>query len=507
MKILTNLLFPVAFFLLFGSTIQAQNQIDGYVLYNSIGENTTFLIDKNRNIAHTWNLQNPCNYTVLLKDNGNIVRGAIRTNNAINGPAVGGLLQEIDPQGNIVWEFEYSNSDHVLHHDITLMPNDNVLLTAWEVKRASELTERGYVGNISQRYATHFIEVSQAGTGGEIVWEWHIWDHMIQDTDPGKVNYGVVKNHPELMNINVAVQGFGGADWFHVNGVDYNEELDQIAFSSRFLSEIFIIDHSTTTEEAAGHTGGNAGKGGDFLYRWGKPSNYRVQGTQTINGPVHDVRWIPNDGRPRGGFLQYFNNIGNGSASTVDAIELPFSADGYNYELNSGQAYLPSTFDWRHTCFGNAQGQSSSITLPNGNTFVNLSSQYMYEVNALGSLIWQYSAGPAKAFRYTCNHPGIQALSNQGVIENLCMVSSVDDITTEQIKISPNPSNGLFQIHHLPSTYKVDNIQVIDLLGKTIQTFGQVSKLDLSHQKAGIYFIKIQFDNKKVVTQKVSIVK
>ncbi|MFT5802699.1 MAG: hypothetical protein ACI956_002520 [Nonlabens sp.] len=36
--------------------------------------------------------------------------------------------------------------------------------------------------------------------------------------------------------------------------------MDQIALSVRKMSEVIIIDHSTTTAEAASHNGGNSGK-------------------------------------------------------------------------------------------------------------------------------------------------------------------------------------------------------------------------------------------------------
>ena len=75
--------------------------------------NTTYLIDENQNIAHTWNLSTECNYTVQLKDNGNIVRGGKYAQNALNGAAIGGMVQEIDPSGNVVWEYIYSNANHV----------------------------------------------------------------------------------------------------------------------------------------------------------------------------------------------------------------------------------------------------------------------------------------------------------------------------------------------------------------------------------------------------------
>ncbi len=492
------------------SNLQAQ-EFDGYALYNATNNNTTYLIDKEGDIAHTWSLSRPCNYAVLLMPNGNIMRGAVAQSNQITGAAVGGLVQEIDPDGNVVWEFTYSSSQYVAHHDITLMPDGNVLLTAWEVKSSAELQAAGYTGTSNTRYPTHFVEVAQDGTGGKIVWEWHMWDHMIQDADANKPNYGVVSEHPELMNINVATSssggpggGGGGGDWFHVNGVHYNAELDQIVFSSRFLSEILIIDHSTTTEQAASHKGGNSGKGGDILYRWGNPSNYGVSGTQTIAGAVHDARWIPDDGRPRGGYIQFFNNVGVGGKSTADAIELPFAEDGYNYERVSGQAYGPTSTTWRHTCLDNANGQSASNSMPNGNVFVNLSKAYMYETDADGNLIWQYNANTQKAFRYTCSYPGIRTLIGQGVIEDLCQTVGIEDeIAQQSIQISPNPSTGIFHIESLLEGHQMTGVTVFNLLGEKVQGLAKVSEIDLTDFATGVYFVHIQLDNQQTIAKKI----
>ena len=410
---------------------------NGFALYNSLQSNIAYLVDENGTIRHTWSCSYPCNYAVLLKDNGNIMRGGALPSTQLSGAAKGGIVQELDPQANVVWQFQYSSSTYLQHHDICLMPNGGVLLTAWETKTLSELQAIGYTGN-SAKWPTQLVEVQQNGTGGQIVWEWHMFDHLIQDTDPNKPNYGVIANNPQLMDINVTTSGGGGGpggssgDWFHINGVDYNDSLDQIVFSSRYVNEIFVIDHSTTTAEAASHSGGNSGMGGDLLYRWGKPSNYDAPGTQYIPGPVHDARWIPYDGRKDAGHIMFFNNRGiSTTTSTVDAILAPHN--GYTYSLTPGQAYAPSAPDFRHVCVNNASGQSAADRLSNGNTFVNLSGKYMYEVDSNDVVIWQYSAGPAKAFRYECDHPGIIALLGA----NPCNLTSVEEIRAAETKSIP----------------------------------------------------------------------
>ena len=481
---------------------------DGFALYNKQNVNTAYLIDENGDIAHTWSCNVGCNYAVLLKENGNIVRGGKYSGNQLTGAAIGGLVQEIDPSGNIVWEFVYSNSEHCSHHDITLV-GDNVLLTAWEVKSASEVSAAGY-STTSDKWPTHFVEVAQNGTGGEIVWEWHIWDHLIQDVDPGAPNYGNIADNPQLIDINIIQSGGGpggpgggGGDWFHVNGVDYNADLDQIAFSSRFASEIYIIDHSTTTAEAASHAGGNSGMGGDILYRWGNPSNYNTSGTQVIPSAVHDVRWIEDDGRPNGGFLQIFNNSGGGgSQSTIDAIETPIDpTNGNTYSKTPGQAYEPTSYSWRYECAYSASGQSASNRMYNGNIFVNASGGQggdgiMYETDPTGTnIIWQYNGdGPAKAFRYECNYPGIIELLNDP-----CDVSHLEALATNKIEIFPNPSSGLFQVFGVEGKA---TISVFDAFGTLIQEIQEMS-IDISHCAEGLYFIHVVKENGEIISKRI----
>tara|TARA_B100001175_G_scaffold60215_1_gene48866 strand:- start:583 stop:1296 length:714 start_codon:yes stop_codon:yes gene_type:complete len=162
------------------------------------------------------------------------------------------------------------------------------------------------------------------------------------------------------------------------------------------MSEIYIIDHSTTVEEAASHEGGNSGKGGDFLYRWGNPQIYnRGNNSTQILDDQHSVNWIP-EGYPGEGNLILFNNRHQGNQSAGLEFEPPLMDDG-NYTLLGTQPYGPQEPTWvYHPGPGwHTNVQGGAFRLPNGNTLLTVCDDAeIYEVTYAGQQVWEY------------NHPG-----------------------------------------------------------------------------------------------------
>jgi hypothetical protein len=249
----------------------------------------------------------------------------------------------------------------------------------------------------------------------------------VQEYDSTKKNYGDVSNHPELIDINF---GPAKADWTHVNSVDYNEEFDQLLICSRELNEIWVIDHSTTTEEAAGHSGGNYGKGGDILYRWGNPQSYRAgnENDRQLFNP-HDANWIE-PGCPGEGNILIFNNQRelenepNPSLrkySTVDEIETPVDKRGNYYRI--GGAFGPVTPIWSYQDsdphYFYSYHLSGAQRLPNGNTLICEGAKgKFFEVTPEKGIVWKY-VNPygtpnhvANIYRYSKDYPGIKNLLN-----------------------------------------------------------------------------------------------
>lgn len=405
-----------------------EEAFEGYTLFSPVISLNTFLINNSGEVVHTWESRFKPALSVYLLENGNLIRTAFPGfNPRFWGGGIGGRVEIIDWNGTVVWEFEYTNSEHCLHHDVEFLPNGNVLMITWEYRSAAEAIAAGRNPNyltMGQLWPDHIIEIQPTGElGGDTVWEWHAWDHLIQDFDPTKENYGVVGDHPELIDVNYGQRVL--ADWLHINSVDYNEEFDQIILSVHSFDEIWVIDHSTTTEEAAGHTGGNSGNGGDLLYRWGNPQAYRAgnEDNQKFYSQ-HDAQWIKPDHPGVGNILVFNNGWGRpgGDYSSVEEIVPPVDGNG-NYSLQPGSAYEPEEPIWTYasenlTDFF-ALNLAGAQRLPNGNTLIcNGPFGFFFEVTPEKEIVWEYlNQEPNlidnhvfKIHRYAPDYPGLENL-------------------------------------------------------------------------------------------------
>jgi hypothetical protein len=374
--------------------------------------NETHLIDMEGRVVQTWRSDCQPALSAYLLENGNLLRsGALPPRERpFGGPGAGGRIQQFTWDGELVWDFKLVVDRQLPHHDITPLPNGNVLVVAWDKKSFDEANAAGRrkrpIGE-GDLLSDCILEIKPTGkTTGEVVWQWHVWDHLIQDYDQTKANYGDVSAHPELIDVNLGEEMFGRwaggmrdltTDWTHINSVAYNAQLDQIVLSVRAFSEIWIIDHGTTTAEAAGHTGGRRGKGGDLLYRWGNPRTYRC-GSRSDQRlfKQHDAHWIP-PGLPGAGHILLFNNGNNrpdGMYSTADEIVLPADADG-RYRLTPGQAFEPDEAVWSYAAPNKRELFSMVVSgaqrLANGNTLICAgASGLLLEVTPEGEQVWKY---------------------------------------------------------------------------------------------------------------------
>jgi len=364
----------------------------GYTLFAPKHYLVTYLIDNKGQKINSWTSQYEPGQSVYLLENGHLLHCCFTKGPGGIGGGEGGRLEEYDWEGNLVWEYWCSDEKKMMHHDVEILPNGNILAMIVEKKSYDECIAAGFSPNsLRDGYLLpeYIVELEKKGKNdANIVWEWHVWDHLIQDNDPNKPNYGEPSEHPR--RIWVEVNGRRATSfWNHMNSIDYNEELDQIMLSVRGCSELWILDHSITTEQAKG-------KGGDLLYRWGNPAAYD-RGTKNDQQlfQQHDAQWIKK-GCPGAGNILIFNNglkRANGgrlSYSSVDEIIPP-----KNYTLKKGKAYGPEKPKWSYTAPNKTDFYAEAISgcqrLPNGHTLIcDGTSGVFFEVNPKGEKTWEY---------------------------------------------------------------------------------------------------------------------
>ena len=434
----------------------------GYTLFAPKHHTMIYLMDNEGRAVHSWKSQYEPGQSVYLLENGHLLHCCFTKNRGFTSGGEGGRLEEFDWDGNLVWEFEYSTDQHLSHHDIKPLPDGNVLVLAVEKKSYEDCMAAGFNPRMmrdQQLFPEFFIEVQPTRPkGGKIVWEWHVWDHLIQENDRTKANYGNVAKHPELIDVNCNGRATP-AFWNHGNSIAYNAQLDQIMLSARGCNEIWVVDHSTTTQEAASHAGGKREKGGDLLYRWGNPAAYQ-RGSRNDRQlfQQHDAQWIP-EGCPGAGHILIFNNGLDRGYSTIEEIVPPMDDRG-NYVLSAKGTYGPPKPVWKYQAAKPEDFYSAEISgahrLPNGNTLICAGVKgTFFEVTSAGETVWQY-VNPVV-------HNGILAQGEKSGLDH-----------------RGHNWNAVFKIHRYPIDYP-------GLAGKDLKPIGPIEQPESQCGKTGFH--------------------
>lgn len=495
-----------------------ESKSNGYTLFTSLNDDRIFLINNCGEVVNQWTSQwgggaTQTSRMVYLLENGNLLLGS------------GFDVEVRDWDNNVIWGINYQDEfGFRIHHDIEPLPNGNILVLVRDSYTNTEMFAEGLDTSYPEDSLVleRIVEIQPVGTdSANIVWEWKLFDHLVQEFDNTKPNFGVVASNPQLLDMNY--DDGHGSNPIHANAVEYNATLDQIAVSARHLSEVFIIDHSTTTAEAASHSGGTYGKGGDFLWRWGNPEVYN-QGTIADRklGRQHDIKWIA-DG-PHAGKMSVFSNDGYGTDLAASSIHIIDQNDTNGvYSMSSGK-FLPQDYFWSYdgTILGEVmfEGSRSGVQImANGNALINETGKGKFtEVNGSGEVVWVYmiptasnatfnqfedptGTGSFRAHRYPENYVGFNGVTfnNTGIIEDVNSISencanllSVDETSLNDLSVYPNPTQGILNFSF---TQSIDRVQVYNITGSVVLSKENVSSINLENLSDGMYMVKVSVDN------------
>lgn len=520
--------------------IQYTTPPSGYMLFAPIANTRTYLLDPCGREVHQWNSSYQPGLGAQLQPDGTLYRTGNVNNTIYQGGGRGGVIERWSWDGDLLWSYALSNDSLCQHHDFTVLPNGNLLVIAWDRKTGAEAIARGKNPALTQDWllSERIMELQPTGTNDAVVvWQWKLWDHLVQAFDAGLPNYAVVSEHPERMNINF-VQGLPtNTDWIHLNGIDYNEELDQILVSSHAMDEIWVIDHSTSTQEAAGSTGGNSGKGGDLLYRWGNPRAYGrgVMADQRLFGQ-HHATWLPEGHTHAGKILVFNNGLGRpaGQYSSLDIIAPPVDENGA-YEVPATTAYLPANVFWSWTepvptdFF--AQNISGVFPVEDGFLATDGPEGRFLFIDGSNDIGWEYinpvnNGGPvaqgstiASNSTFRCEHyaadfPGFAGhdlapgdeIELDPIVPSLCVTTSIGHIYEEGhpelVEGYPNPANDHFTI----TGTSIAAVELFEVDGRStslpISVQGDRCTVDVSKMATGIYNVRVQStDGTRTITR------
>lgn len=520
---------------------------EGYILFSPSGSTSTYLIDRCGRVMNQWEADARPGLSTYFMENGDLLRTHKMLSGTFIAGGIGGGIDRFNWDGELIWSDTIANDTLHLHHDIEPLPNGNVLAIAWEKITSEEAIARGRNPDFTPDFiwVTRLLELHPIyPSGSEVVWSWSPWDHLIQDTDPELPNFGNPSDYPHRFDVNHAASTFfsgpglgqnAASDWLHVNSVDYHAQRDEIILSSRNWNEIWIIDHSTSEEEAASSAGGNSGKGGQILWRWGNPEAYsRGDSSDQVFFGQHDAQFILHGtSTPQ---VAVFNNglySPDGNFSFVHRLNLPLDASGGYIEPEWGEAFLPIAPAWTHPPEPDSTIFSRNISgyhpyAPDHNLICIGSQGRFLDVSDSHEILWEYTSPingfdePVEqgvipfgndVFRSTWipyNHPGFSGLElipgnpielNPSI--DACLALDAGPTPSDDLifDIWPIPADDFINMQ-LPNSFLDGRatLVIFSVDGRMMHrsSITQELQIETGHWPAGVYIASVTTQNRMI---------
>jgi hypothetical protein len=386
-----------------GVRVQEKAASPGYLLLAPFEQQYTYLVDLEGRVAKQWRTSTRPGLSQQLTEAGQLVRGGNleRAGVWLGAQGAGGRIEALAWDGSTVWQKDIADDTQMQHHEIEVMPNGHVLAIVWErIDKATALAAGRDPELLPKDELWPDKVVEYDPTTDQVVWEWRVRDHLVQDRDPDAPNHAKdVSTRPERIDLNYVLKEDvpGQPDWNHLNSVNYNPERDEIVLSSRSFSEIWVIDHATTTEEAQGPAG-------DLLFRYGNPATYGNDKQERTLFFQHDAEWVEPGLRGEGNILVFNNGAPSDRPYTsADEVIPDLDANG-DYVRDPKGGYAADITRVYAKTRDDDEGDFAAIVssvqrLPNGNTLIGYGPQgHILEVTPKGTVVWDYE-NPYRALR------------------------------------------------------------------------------------------------------------
>jgi len=155
---------------------------NGYTLFTPIGGKDAWLVDMQGNVAHRWKMPCPPGLHGELLPNGNLLYAG-RVNDAPlpDFEGAGGVLLEVDWDGNTLWKYE----DKYMHHGFYRMRNGNTMIFKWvPVPEDIAAKVNGGLAGSELNGVMWTDAIQEINARGKVLWEWLAYEHLDPVADP-----------------------------------------------------------------------------------------------------------------------------------------------------------------------------------------------------------------------------------------------------------------------------------------------------------------------------------